>query len=286
MGREKTLQYGWNVFLLLVGGALVVTTFFFDGNFPTVGVWQVGALMVMAFVAEYVDSSLGMGYGTTLSPLLLILGFSAVQIVPAVLLSEFVSGISAGLLHHKLGNVDFGRGTGARRTACILALCSIVGVAAAVILAVNLPKEIVGLYIGLMVLGVGTFLLFGGGLSGGYSWPKVLSLGTVAAFNKGISGGGYGPLLTGGQVLMGVPEKNAIGITSLVEGFVCLVGLVLYLFLRGMPDWHLAIPLTLGALLSVPAATWTVRILPKNQMRRSIAHATVFLGILTLIKLL
>ena len=203
-----------------------------------------------------------------------------------MLLSEFVSGISAGLLHHKLGNVYFGRGSGARRTACVLALCSIVGVAAAVILAVNLPKEIVGLYIGLMVLGVGTFLLFGGGLSGGYSWPKVLSLGTVAAFNKGISGGGYGPLLTGGQVLMGVPEKNAIGITSLVEGFVCLVGLVLYLFLRGMPDWHLAIPLTLGALLSVPAATWTVRILPKNQMRRSIAHATVFLGILTLIKLL
>ena len=36
---------------------------------------QVGLPIVfMAFVAEYFDSSLGMGYGTSLTPILLLLG--------------------------------------------------------------------------------------------------------------------------------------------------------------------------------------------------------------------
>ncbi len=47
-------------------------------------------IILFAFICEYVDSSLGMGYGTTLTPLLLIMGYNPLQIVPAVLLSELI----------------------------------------------------------------------------------------------------------------------------------------------------------------------------------------------------
>jgi len=43
-------------------------------------------LMPLAFVCEFIDSSLGMGYGTSLTPILLLMGFHPLQVVPAVLL--------------------------------------------------------------------------------------------------------------------------------------------------------------------------------------------------------
>jgi uncharacterized membrane protein YfcA len=58
-------------------------------------------LMLLAFVCELVDSSLGMGYGTTLTPILLIAGYEPIEIVPAVLFSECITGIVAGILHHE-----------------------------------------------------------------------------------------------------------------------------------------------------------------------------------------
>ena len=62
---------------------------------------------VIAFLAEYVDSALGMGYGTTLTPVLLMMGYEPMQVVPAVLLSELFTGLFAGLAHHNEGNADF-----------------------------------------------------------------------------------------------------------------------------------------------------------------------------------
>ena len=59
------------------------------------------AIFLAALACEYMDSSLGMGYGTTLTPLLLLSGFEPLQIVPAVLISELMTGLTAGLLHQR-----------------------------------------------------------------------------------------------------------------------------------------------------------------------------------------
>lgn len=240
----------------------------------------------LAFLAEYVDSTLGMGYGTTLTPILLFAGFTPLQIVPAVLFSEFITGIAAGMAHHSLGNVDLSRGTEDRKVMYLLLALSIVGTLAAVLMAVKLPMHAVKLYIGVMITAVGLFLIAGMGRKVRYSASRIVALGTVAAFNKGISGGGYGPLVTGGQLISGVPEKNAVGITSFVEGVVCLVGLVFYIAMQGTIFWPLAGALTAGAILSVPAAAWTVKVLPGNTLRRGIGVITLLLGLITLYKLL
>lgn len=44
------------------------------------------------FVARYVDASLGMGYGTTLTVLLVMPGFPVTQVVVAALLQQLVAG--------------------------------------------------------------------------------------------------------------------------------------------------------------------------------------------------
>jgi len=187
---------------------------------------------VLALFCEYIDSSLGMGYGTTLTPLLMIIGFQPLQIVPAVLLSELFTGISAGLLHHKAGNVNFNKGSLDLKVVIVITFCSIGGCIAAVFLAINLPRLWLKIYISTMILIVGIVLIATLKKNYGFSWTKITSLGIIAAFNKGISGGGYGPVVTGGQLMAGVKAKNAIGITSLAEGLTCVAGVLTYFFTK------------------------------------------------------
>lgn len=54
------------------------------------------SLIILAFFCELIDSTLGMGYGTTLTPVLMIIGFGPLAIIPCVLLSELITGITAG----------------------------------------------------------------------------------------------------------------------------------------------------------------------------------------------
>ena len=127
-------------------------------------VLQIWLIPLFAFFCEYADSTLGMGYGTTLTPVLLLMGFSPAQIVPAVLLSELITGLLAGIFHHREGNVNFKPKTAdifkitnllsplgyietVKKTlplhlkvALLLAACSIFGTVAAVFISVNIPK--------------------------------------------------------------------------------------------------------------------------------------------------
>jgi hypothetical protein len=60
----------------------------------------------MALPCQYMSVAIGIGYGTVLTPLLLIIGFSPLQIIPTVLLSQLTGGVIGGLAHHRLGNIN------------------------------------------------------------------------------------------------------------------------------------------------------------------------------------
>lgn len=244
------------------------------------------AIFLTALVCEYVDSSLGMGYGTTLTPLLLLAGFEPLQIVPAVLFSEFCTGITAGLLHHRDGNVDFLRDKRARHTAMLLSGLSVIGVIAAVTIALRVPKEWLTSFIAIIILSVGFVILATIRRQLRFHPGHILGLGAIAAFNKGLSGGGYGPLVTGGQVVSGMSPKQAVAVTSLAEALTCAAGLAAYYLMRSTIDWSLALPLTLGALMSVPMATLTVRKIPERALRAGVGVVTCVLGLLMIVKLL
>lgn len=269
------------------------------------------AIVLIAFFCEYMDSTLGMGYGTTLTPVLLLFGFSPLQIVPAVLLSELISGLLAGFFHHKEGNVNlkpktadpviiakslrnlgyiesFKRGIPLHlKIALLLAICSIVGTVAAVFVAVNIPKFWLKLYIGVLVFAMGIVVLICLNKDFKFSWGKITSLGLIASFNKGMSGGGYGPVVTGGQILSGVEGKSAVGITSLAEGLTCLVGVITYsLVMKNPLDWKFAPFIIIGAVLSVPLSAKSVKKISTRKLKLAIAMLTIILGAFTIIKTL
>jgi len=55
------------------------------------------------------DGSLGMGFGTTLTPVLFIIGFTQGEAVPSVLLSELCAGLVAVIFHALLKNFKLGQ---------------------------------------------------------------------------------------------------------------------------------------------------------------------------------
>jgi uncharacterized membrane protein YfcA len=99
-------------------------------------------------------------------------------------------------------------------------------------------------------------------------------------------GGGYGPLVTAGQVVSRLPAKQAVAVTSVAESLTCLIGVLAYLALGRSIAWELALPLALGALLSVPMATLTVSRVCERTLRGLVGAATVLLGAVALVKLL
>ena len=257
---------------------------------------------ILALLCEYMDASIGMGYGTTLSPILLIIGFSPLEVVPAVLLGQLAGGLIGGLAHYWVGNIslDFRRdeklikerlrGLGYlprsldSKVIFILAVCGVVGALVGVFSAINIPEVILKAYIGAMVLGIGVVILIRRSHMGTFSWKGLVGVGLLSSFNKGISGGGYGPLVTGGQVISGREAKSSIGSTTLAEAIVCIVGFLGYVLIKGGIFWRLAAATSIGSIIAAPFAALTVRKVNSEKLKFIIGLATTILGTLTLAK--
>ena len=64
-------------------------------------------VVVIAMFFEFMDASAGMGFGTALTPLLLVIGFDPKQIVPVVMIQQGVAGLVGAFLHREFENVEW-----------------------------------------------------------------------------------------------------------------------------------------------------------------------------------
>ncbi len=104
----------------------------------------------------------------------------------------------------------------------------------------------------------------------------------------GNSGGGYGPVVAGGQVIIGVGAKNSIGITDLAEGPICTAGFITWSLLRGisMAELELILPLCIGAFLAPWLGCWITYKIPVDKLKKFMGIIIVILGFLTIAKML
>lgn len=264
-------------------------------------------VVILALVMEAIDSGLGMGYGTVLSPLLLAFGFSPLLVIPSVLLSQAIGGLSASILHHRYGNAEFSVKTtnvkkiagklkehgfvgcvrnGFSRDAKIVLMITVLGVIATIIgalVAVNIPTWLLKGYIGVLVLVIGLLLV--SKTTFRFSWGKIVGLGIVASFNKGISGGGFGPVTTGGQVVAGNEQKSSVGCTTLAEAPICIVGFLTYVFTRGLPGYELLFALCIGAFVGAVIGPSITKRMDSKKLKIVLGLLIILEGSWTLIKL-
>ncbi len=239
----------------------------------------------IAFISEYLDSGLGMGYGTALSPILILLGYHPLKVVPAILISQLFTDIAACFSHHNCCNVNLNFRSEDFKTALFLGIISSLGVIVSVAVALKIPRWLLTLYIGSLVTAMGVLIVISAGKKYKFSWNRIIGISFLAAFNKGLSGGGYGPLVMGGQILSGVNAKNAVGITAFAEAITCLVGFLCYLGLGKTIDWKLTILLVVAATPAVPFAALTVKKIQAEKLKRYVGWFIAALGILTLGKI-
>jgi uncharacterized membrane protein YfcA len=259
---------------------------------PThVDLTDIVAVALLAFLFETIDSSAGMGFGTSLSPLLLVLGFSPLQVVPVMVAVQAFTSAAGGLMHSEFENIRFSWRPLNRATKTVL-LVAIPGVLGASISAVltystfELPDNVIQTYIATLVLVmavlVGTNALRGGRRP--YRPGRLPIFGAVAGVNKGIGSGGYGPVVTLGGVLSGILEKTSVAITTMAEGFASTAGAITFLviFLLGTKvDWRLLPWLWLGSFPAAIVGPYLVRVLPVRVWRYFVpVYATVIATIL------
>ena len=270
----------------------------------TVGLFLL--LIFLAFVCEYIDSSLGMGYGTILSPVLIILGFDPVVAVPAVLLSQACGGFAASVFHHQFKNVSFHPNSKDLKIVFVISSFGVFATIIAALIAINIPKVLLKTYIGVLVLLMGIIILANRKFN--FSWKKMIGLGILSSFNKGISGGGFGPIVTAGQIMAGQKHKAAIGTTTLAEAPICIASFFTCLIARtateiDMPimsmgvkeflsimfspkmfQWELLLALFLGSVLVAPFGALTTRKLNEKYMHLILGVLIIVLGLWTLMK--
>lgn len=270
----------------------------------TVGLFIV--LLVAAFICEYIDSSLGMGYGTILAPVLIIMGIDPLLAIPSLLLSQAVGGFTASIFHHQFENVSFKPGSKDLKIVITISSFGIVAVVFSALIAISVPIIIIKTYIGLLVIVMGIIILKN--FKFVFSWKKIIFISLLSSFNKGFSGGGFGPVVTGGQIIAGQNHKNAIGVTTLAEAPICTVGFLTYIISRTMTEikgpiltqpfssfiqvmfsknifqWELVLALLLGSVLVVPFGAFTTKKIDSKNMHLILGAIIIILGIWTLIK--
>ena len=237
-------------------------------------------IILAAFFASVIDTSLGMCYGTILTPSLIIAGYSPTIVVPAVLLSQLVVDIAGGATHTKVKNFT-------KRDIKVALLVAIPATTLAGIGAfsnLNLSKIIIKSYIGVLVAILGFLTLYGIRLR---KSPKGLVLiSSIAGFNKGFMGGGFGPVVVSGQIIFNHDVRPSVAIGDIAEIPVCIVGLLVFAIFAELSFSAIflivCIPAIVGSLIGPHL---TVRISQKNYAEKIIGVVMLILGVITLMKI-
>jgi uncharacterized membrane protein YfcA len=235
-------------------------------------IWSV---VLLAIIFEFLDSAAGMGYGTAFTPLLLIMGYDPMQIVPVIMIQQACAGLISSYIHREFGNIEwkFKPMSESVRLWLIIAIAGSVAVIfsiSSVYAILKLAKVWIKLYVCMLLLAMGVISIIHARRSGSYHPRRMLFFGALAGFNKGIGGGGYGPVVTIGGILSGIPAKSMMAVTALSEGTVCVVSILVWFLLMNTGvkiDFILLPSMMLGSTLAVLAAPYAVRVFPEKRWR-------------------
>lgn len=255
-------------------------------------------VVILAFLFETMDSCAGMGFGTGLTPLLFVLGYEPLQVVPILLISEAITGFTSGFFHQEFGNVNFKLKKPINRETKVMLNIAVLGCFAIILsvfltyYAIQVDKSLIKTYVAILVIVMGIIAMVKIKTETSTYKPKLLTFFSVlAGFNKGIGAGGYGPVVMLGQIFSGIYEKTATAITSFSEGIVSIVGVgafVLIPVIQNSPiliDFILLPSVFTGGFIAALLSPYMVRIFPNKIWKIVIPIYALAIGIYVLIEL-
>jgi len=231
--------------------------------------------VVIGLFFEFMDASAGMGFGTVMSPALMALGFTPLQVVPAIMIQQATCGVVGAFLHREFENVEW-KFSPMSETVKLWLLISGLGVIAVIISITSVyaifsvAKAWIKLYVTILLLGMGVVALYQAYSSGTkrpYRFKRMAGFAFLAGFNKGIGGGGYGPVVTIGGLISGVPAKSQLAVTAISEGTVSTVAAIVWFTMvaSGMKIDFLLLPtMMITAIGGGILAPYATRVFPQK----------------------
>ena len=238
-------------------------------------------MLFTGFLAQMVDGSLGMGYGTISTTFLLANGIS-----PAIVSSRvhsarvFSSGVS-GYSHHRFGNIN-------KKLFRTLVIPGVIGAVAGATLAffgqkyssyVRLPLSAYTLYLG--------YYIIKKAFRKKPTHYKVKNAGWLASaggFMDAFAGGGWGSLVTGTLISKRRNPRYVVGSVCLAEFFVVFASSITFFILLKTIFLVDVAGLIIGGLIAAPIAARLVGKIPMKIMFFAVGLLVIVTSILTLIK--
>ncbi|MES2005426.1 MAG: TSUP family transporter [Bacteroidota bacterium] len=238
-------------------------------------------MLLTGFMAQMVDGSLGMGYGTISTTFLLANGVS-----PAIVSSRvhsarvFSSGVS-GYSHHRFGNIN-------KKLFKALVIPGIIGAIAGATLAfvgqkyatyVRVPLAMYTCYLG--------YFIIKKALRKKTQQDKVKRAGWLAGvggFMDAFAGGGWGALVTSTLISKRKNPRYVIGSVCLAEFFVVFASSVTFFILLKHIPLGDVLGLIIGGIIAAPIAARLVGKLPLKTMYFLVGGLVICTSIFTLWK--
>lgn len=233
--------------------------------------------ILVGFVAQLIDGSLGMAYGLSASSLLLTIGIPPAVASATVHAAEvFASGASA-ISHHHFGNINkalFKR----------LAISGIVGAVTGATFISFLPgdkiKPFIAIY--LLIMGVVVIIKAFKPLVPREASRYVARLGFFGALFDTIGGGGWGPIVASSLMAQGNDARKTVGTVNASEFVVTLAATLTFFATLGFSQLYLVLGLAIGGVLAAPIGAIICKKAPIKPLMAVVGVLIVLLSLNTL----
>lgn len=243
-------------------------------------------MVVVGWLAQFVDGTLGMGYGVFSSSLLVSIGLAPAVASASVHTAEIVTTLLSGVSHHYFGNVK-------KEIFLPLVVPGVIGAVAGAYLLSSIPGAKIKPYVSLILVAMGCLMLYRflrwerlepqGQLSAG----KISLLGLVAGFLDALGGGGWGPVATPTLILTrNSHPSEVVGSVNLAEFFVTVAAVATFLFTIGAEsfNWIVVLAMLIGGGIAAPIGAWVCRKLPHRALGLAIGVVLIGLNLRTLMQ--
>jgi uncharacterized membrane protein YfcA len=230
--------------------------------------------ILIGFLAQLVDSALGMAFGVISNSLLVMLGMPPAAASAAIHTVEgFTSGAS-GVAHALQRNVDWPLFA---RLVIPGIVGGLIGVWVLTIVKTDIARPVLLVYL----TAIGAYLIWRAPRRPqAYRRMKLVGpLGFVGGFLDA-SGGGWGPVATGNLLSQGMTPRMAIGTVNAAEFFVTVTVLSAFIGTLGFESFSLAASgLLMGGLVATPFGALLTSRIPSKALMQLVGILLITIGI-------
>lgn len=243
---------------------------------------------IVGGIAQFVDGSLGMGFGVTSATLLTLLGYSAVAASAGTHAAKMGTTLVSGLAHWRQGNVEW-------RVLLALAVPGTIGAFTGAVILTNISLDGARIWMAviLLVLGISIVMRFAFGkalipqmkVRTRHLWP----IGVFGGFVDATGGGGWGPVATPSLMTVTRHEpKKVVGTVNAAEFAVAVAASMGFLVgaKESQVPWGAVAGLIVGGLIVAPFAARFAGRAPTHSLGTLVGGMVIISNLAVIFKLL